>query len=111
MATLFKTAIEAVFDAAWLTSVDDGGTVTNGDNSASGIVVYDEAMEIDSQRLSEDRTGYVKCKFDDIGDIEPDAVVKVDGVRVWVTSTALDAAGALLRIDFMTSQPVTDELL
>lgn len=111
MSTLFKDAIEAVFDQAWIVSVDDGVTVINGDNSTTGIVVYDEETELDSQRLNENRTGYVKVKFDEIGDVEPDNEVTVDGVRVFVTTTALDAAGALLRIDFTSSQPISEELL
>jgi hypothetical protein len=108
MSNLFKTAIEAVFDAAWLTSVNDGVTVVNGSNSASGIVQYMNDIEVDSMRLSEGRTGFVKVKADDIGTITADAEVTVAGKRIFVTKVETDPSGALTRIDFHESQPVPE---
>ena len=110
MATLFKTAIEAVFDAAWLTSVNGGVTVVNGSNSAKGIVSYDVDVTM-GRELNAPRTGTVKCKTDDIGTVDTDGVITVDGARVFVTRTSVDPAGALTAIEFSETQPVPEEML
>ena len=110
MSNLFKTAIEAAFTATWLTSVDGGVAVVNGDNTAQGIVSYDTANQIGAQ-LSSDVTGNVAVLIDDIGDVEIDSQVTVDGTRVFVTNTTEDAAGAILRISFRESRPVPECML
>jgi hypothetical protein len=105
MSNIFKTAIEGTF-ATWLASVGGGVDVVNGSESAKGIVKYDTAVDM-GESLTRVRTGRVHVLTDDIGVIDVDGTVKVDGKRVFVTAVNIDAAGAKTIINFSESNPVT----
>lgn len=110
MANLFKTAIESVFESNWLPSVDGGVAVVNGDNTAMGIVDYNTDVEV-GNGIDAKKSGQVRVLSDDVGTVDIDGIITVDGVRVFVTAVNPDAANAIVTIQFSQSQPVPEEML
>jgi len=109
MAFTFKTPIETIFTSTWLPSVGGGVAVVNGSNTTQGIVKYDSAITMGSE-LDVVMSGTVRVIADNIGTVDEDGVITVDGKRVFVTGVQLDAAGAITVITFTESRPIPEEM-
>jgi len=109
MSNIIKTAATAAFNNCWLPAVGGGVAVVNGDNSTQGII--DGESSVDQGIVFNVAAAMsVRVLADEIGTVEEDGELSVDGSRVFVSGVKTDAAGAITRISYTETRPVPSEL-
>ena len=107
-----KAAALAAFSAICLANTDATATVINGGRSTTGFTgTLSGSAEQSAYGQRGPQDGTVWCSADAIGTVELDAEISISGVGVNVTGTAIDPLGALVRINYRRTRPVTAETI
>lgn len=109
-AVSLKTVTVNAFNNIWLPASGGGVTVVNGSNSVQGIQDTTIAIEI-GMTMRETPGGVVTVVYDDIGTLEADGALTIDGKRVWVADINPSAVKGLVRITYTDSQPIPESML
>ena len=109
MASILKTAALQCF-ATCLAASGGGVDVVNGEHTTKGIRKVNSEVNF-SREMDVPVSGYVRVLIDEIGDVQEDGEITIDGKRVFISGIDPDVAGAIMRIDYTESRPVPQEFV
>jgi hypothetical protein len=107
MTSILKTAAIKCFETC-LAASGGGVDVVNGSHETKGIRKVNSEVSF-TREMDVPVSGHVRVLIDEIGDVQEDGEITVDGKRVFISSTDPDVAGAIMRIDYTESRSVPEE--